>query len=106
MNRSRLLVALTRAAVVAAAVLALATAALAVRYRHDAVGLGMAVLALVFLSVPVVGAAAARAGPRNQVGWILLACGVSLPLATAAYLVLACRLCGCAAASAQVGGMA
>jgi signal transduction histidine kinase len=86
MNQSRLLVALARAAVVAAAVLALATAALAVRNRHDAAGLGMAVLALVSLSVPVVGAAAARAGPRNPVGWILLACGVSLPLATAAYL--------------------
>jgi signal transduction histidine kinase len=86
MNRSRLLVAMTRAAVVAAAVLALVTAALAVQNRHDAVGLGMAVLALVFLPVPVVGAAAARAGPRNPVGWILLTCGMSLPLATAAYL--------------------
>jgi two-component system, NarL family, sensor kinase len=86
MNRSQLLVALTRAAVVPAAVLALATVALALWYRRDAVGLGMAVLALVFLSVPMVGAAAARAGPRNPVAWILLACGVSLPLATAAYL--------------------
>jgi two-component system NarL family sensor kinase len=86
MNRSRLLVALTRAAVLAAVVLAVIAVALAVRYHHDALGLGLAGLVLVFLSVPVVGAAATRAGPRNPVGWILLACGVTLPLAGTAYL--------------------
>jgi signal transduction histidine kinase len=86
MNRSGLLVALTRAAVAAAVVLAVVAAALAVRYRHDALGLGLAGLMVVCLSVPVVGGAVARAGPGNPVGWILLACGVSLPLAVAAYL--------------------
>jgi signal transduction histidine kinase len=85
-NRSGLLSAVSRTAVAAAAVLALAAVVLAVRFRHDVLGLGMAGLALVFLSVPVVGAAVVRAQPRNPVGWVLLGSGVSLPLAVAAYL--------------------
>ncbi len=40
-----------------------------------------------YLSVPLVGAAMARADQRNAVGWILLASGIALPGACAAYLV-------------------
>lgn len=74
------------AAIVAAVVLAVAATALAVGYRRDALGLGLAGLAVLFVSVPAVGGAVARSDPANAVGWILLACGVGLPLAVAAYL--------------------
>ena len=47
----------------------------------------MPVSAVAYLSVPLVGAAMARADRRNAVGWILLASGVALPAACAAYLV-------------------
>jgi two-component system, NarL family, sensor kinase len=40
-----------------------------------------------YLSVPVVGAAMARADQRNAVGWLLLCSGIALPGACAAYLV-------------------
>jgi len=86
MNRSGLLMALTRAAVVAAAVLAVATVAVAVVYRHDALGVTMAIIVPVLLAVPIVGGAAVRAAPANPMGWILLAAGVALPLAIGAYL--------------------
>jgi two-component system NarL family sensor kinase len=76
MNRSQLLVAGTRAAVAAATALAVAAA----------VVFTLALLAVAFVSLPVVGAAAARAAQANPVGWILLASGVCLPLAVGAYL--------------------
>jgi len=47
----------------------------------------MPVSAVVYLSIPLVGAAMARADRRNAVGWVLLASGVALPAASAAYLV-------------------
>ena len=76
----------TRAAVAAAIALTAAAAAVAVAHRRDLLGLGLVLLVALFLAVPVVGAAAARTDPRNAVGWVLLACGVSVPLAVTAYL--------------------
>jgi two-component system, NarL family, sensor kinase len=78
--------AITRAAVTAAGLLAAVTVVLVAAYRLDPAGLGLAGLAVVSLSVPLVGAAAARAQRRNPVGWLLLATGVSIPLAVGAYL--------------------
>lgn len=77
---------LTRGAVTLAAVLAVVVVSLAVRFRLDAVGGGLALLALVCLSIPLVGAAIARGEPRNPVGWLLLTAGVAIPLGLAAYL--------------------
>src|SRR3984957_3280539 len=79
-------VAITRAAVTAAGLLVVVTAVLAAAYRLDPVGVGLTGLSVVSLSVPLVGAAAARAQRRNPVGWLLLLTGVSIPLAVAAYL--------------------
>jgi signal transduction histidine kinase len=78
--------AITRAAVSAAALLAVVTVVLVAAYRLDPAGLGLAGLAIVSLSVPLVGAAAARAQRGNAVGWLLLVTGVSIPLAVSAYL--------------------
>jgi two-component system, NarL family, sensor kinase len=77
------LIAGTRAAVAAATVLAVAAAVVGLRYRPGPLAVTFAVLAVGFLSVPVVGAAAARAAPANPVGWMLLASGVLLPVAMA-----------------------
>jgi two-component system NarL family sensor kinase len=85
-NRSQVLVAGTRVAVAVATVLAVAAAVVGLRYRPGPLAVTFAVLALAFVSVPVVGAAAARAAPANPVGWILLASGVFLPVATGGYL--------------------
>jgi len=76
----------TRATVATAIVLTAAAAAVAVAHRRDGLGLGLVLLVVLFLAVPVVGAAVVRSDPRNAVGWILLACGVSVPLAVTAYL--------------------
>ncbi len=84
MNSVRGLV--TRAAVAAAIALTAAAAAVAVAHRRDLLGLGLVLLVALFLAVPVVGAAVARSDPGNAVGWVLLACGVSVPLAVTAYL--------------------
>ncbi len=78
--------AITRAAVTTAGLLVVVTAVLVAAYRLDPVGVGLALLAVVSLSVPLVGAAAARAQRRNAIGWLLLLTGVSIPLAVAAYL--------------------
>ena len=78
--------AITRFAVTAAGLLAAVTVVLVAAYRLDPAGVGLAGLAIVSLSVPLVGAAAARAQRRNPVGWLLLLAGVSIPLAVAAYL--------------------
>jgi two-component system NarL family sensor kinase len=85
MSRSQLLVAGTRTAVAAASVLAVVAAVVSVRFWSGPLGLTLALLAVMFLSVPAIGAAAARAAPANPVGWILLASGVFLPLAIGAY---------------------
>jgi two-component system, NarL family, sensor kinase len=58
---------------------------IAVVPHDDAFTILMAVLAVTLLAVPVVGAAAISAAPRNPVGWLLLAAGVTLPIAIAAY---------------------
>src|ERR1700761_9123958 len=78
--------AITRAAVSAAALLAVVTVVLVAAYRLDPAGVGLAGLAIVSLSVPLVGAAAARAQRGNAVGWLLLVTGVAIPLAVSAYL--------------------
>jgi hypothetical protein len=67
--------ALARIAVAIAATLAVLATVLAVGHRRDPAGLGLAALVLLFLSVPVVGAAVVGSEPGNPVGWILLACG-------------------------------
>src|SRR6266511_3278059 len=61
MNRPQLLLAGTRTAVAAATVLAATAAAVAVRFRPGPLGFTLALLAVAFLSVPLVGAAAAQA---------------------------------------------
>ncbi|HEY2795774.1 MAG TPA: histidine kinase [Micromonosporaceae bacterium] len=78
--------ALTRVAVAAAAILVAAAVVLVARFRRDPSGFGLIALLLVGLSVPLVGAAAVRADRRNPVGWMLLACGVSMPLAVTAFI--------------------
>jgi len=85
MSRSQLLVAGTRTAVAAAGAFAAAATVIGLRFRSGPLSLTLVLLAVVFLSVPVVGAAAARAAPANPVGWILLASGVFLPLGIGAY---------------------
>jgi signal transduction histidine kinase len=77
---------LTRVAVAAAIALTAAAAAVAVVYRRDLLGLGLVLLVVLFLAVPVVGAAVVRTDRRNALGWTLLTCGVSVPLAVTAYL--------------------
>ena len=67
---------------VGGAVVAVLTAAVP---HDDGFTILMAALAVALLTVPVVGAAAVRAAPRNPVSWILLAAGASLPVAIAAY---------------------
>ena len=75
-----------RGLAVLAAALSVAAAALAFRYRLDATGVALAVLVVGCLSIALVGSAAASAAPRNPVGWLLLACGVSIPLAVGSYI--------------------
>jgi two-component system NarL family sensor kinase len=82
---NRRLVGVGRACTVFAAAMAVVAVGVAMRQRDDILILAVAVLAVALLSVPVVGAAAVRATPRNPVGWILLAAGTSLPLAIAAF---------------------
>jgi two-component system, NarL family, sensor kinase len=72
---------LARGLAVAAAVLNIAAAAIAIRYRLNAAGVGFALLLIGCMSIALVGSAAASAEPRNPVGWLLLICGVSIPLA-------------------------
>jgi two-component system, NarL family, sensor kinase len=86
MNKSSIVVAITRTAVTVAGALATAAVILAVTYAPAPRSVAIAVLAVLFLSVPVVGAGIARSEPRNPVGWIVLASGTCLPLAAAAYL--------------------
>ena len=54
--------------------------------RPAPVDLLLAVVAALVLPVTLVGAAAVRAAAGRSVGWLLLASGVALPLATAAYI--------------------
>jgi two-component system, NarL family, sensor kinase len=86
MNGRALLVAITRTCVAAAGLASAAAVILAVRYQPTPRSVIIALLAVVFLSVPLVGAGIVRGEPRNPVGWIVLASGCFLPLATAAYL--------------------
>jgi two-component system, NarL family, sensor kinase len=86
MNRSPFVLATTRAAVVLAVVFAAAAVILAVGPAPSVRSVAIAVIAVGFLSVPLVGSGIARSEPRNPVGWILLASGAFLPLAAAAYL--------------------
>jgi two-component system, NarL family, sensor kinase len=86
MNGRALLVAITRICVAVAGLSSAAAVILAVRYQPTPRSVVIALLAVTFLSVPLVGAGIARSEPRNPVGWIVLASGCFLPLATAAYL--------------------
>jgi len=83
-----------RLALTAAAAFSLASVAVCVRYRHDWLGVLLAVLAVGLPSVSIVGAAAVRSAPRNPVAWILLASGVTMPLAISAYLYAAAAYLG------------
>jgi two-component system, NarL family, sensor kinase len=86
MNGRALLVAITRICVAVAGLSSAAAVILAVRYQPTPRSVVIALLAVTFLSVPLVGAGITRSEPRNPVGWIVLASGCFLPLATAAYL--------------------
>src|SRR6185437_3325468 len=68
--------------------LALAAAGLlaAVLLRPTPTDLLLAVMAALVLPVTLVGAAAVRASTGGAPGWLLLAAGVALPLASAAYI--------------------
>src|SRR5580692_4408441 len=77
---------LARGLAVAAAVLNIAAAAVAIRYRLDATGVGFALLVISCMSIALVGSAAASAEPRNPVGWLLLICGINIPLAVGSYI--------------------
>jgi two-component system, NarL family, sensor kinase len=68
---------------VALSVAGVLTAAL---LRPTAINLLLAVVAALVLPVTLVGAAAVRAKTGMAVGWLLLAAGVALPLATTAYI--------------------
>ncbi|MEV6842988.1 GAF domain-containing sensor histidine kinase [Actinoplanes sp. NPDC051411] len=87
MNTGRMVAAAARAAVIAAALLTLAVVVAVLRYRLDWIGAGLVLIAVAVLPIPLVGSAAVRAQPRNQVGWMLLAAGVSLPLGLTAYAI-------------------
>ena len=86
MNGRALLVAITRICVAVAGLSSAAAVILAVRYQPTPRSVVIALLAVTFLSVPLVGAGIARSEPRNPVGWIVLASGCFLPLAAAGYL--------------------
>jgi signal transduction histidine kinase len=86
MNGRALLVAITRICVAVAGLSSAAAVILAVRYHPMPRSVVIALLAVTFLSVPLVGAGIARSEPRNPVGWIVLASGCFLPIAAAAYL--------------------
>jgi signal transduction histidine kinase len=87
MSAERIVAAAARAAVIAAALLTVAVVAAVLRYRPDWIGAGLVLIAVAVLPIPLVGSAVVRAQPRNQVGWMLLAAGVSLPLGLTAYAV-------------------
>jgi two-component system, NarL family, sensor kinase len=86
MNGRALLVAITRICVAVAGLSSAAAVILAVRYHPTPRSVVIALLAVTFMSVPLVGAGIARSEPRNPVGWIVLASGCFLPLGAAAYL--------------------
>ncbi len=86
MNGRALLVATTRICVAVAGLSSAAAVILAVRYHPTPRSVVIALLAVTFMSVPLVGAGIARSEPRNPVGWIVLASGCFLPLGAAAYL--------------------
>lgn len=77
--------AVTAAAVVGAVACSLAALAVAVGVGAGALMVGLGLVAVAFVAVPVVGSAIARARPGNAVGWILVASGVTLPVAVGAY---------------------
>jgi two-component system, NarL family, sensor kinase len=77
---------MARGLAAAAAVLAVAAAGVLIRYRLDVVGVSLTLLLIGCLSIVLIGSTAASAAPRNPVGWLLLACGVSIPLAVGSYV--------------------
>jgi signal transduction histidine kinase len=77
----------TRAAVGVAVGLTVVCVTIGVVHYTTAWSAVLPVVAVAFLSVPVVGAAMVHSDQRNAVGWILVAGGVSLPLASTGYLL-------------------
>ena len=75
-----------QAALALSVALSLAGVLTAALLRLTAVNLLLAVVAALVLPVTLVGAAAVRAHSGRAVGWLLLAAGVALPLATTAYI--------------------
>jgi len=71
---------------VLAAVFTAAAVAITARWHQDPLGVLLAAVAVSLIALPVVGAAAVRAAPRNPVSWIFLGAGVAMPLGIAAYL--------------------
>src|SRR4029453_17443355 len=86
MNGRALLVGVPRICVAVAGLSSAAAVILAVRYHPMPRSVVIALLAVTFLSVPLVGAGIARSEPGNPVGWIVLASGCFPPIASAAYL--------------------
>jgi signal transduction histidine kinase len=77
---------IARTALVLSVVFSAAGLLTAALLRPAPVDLLLAVVAALVLPVTLVGAAAVRAAAGRSVGWLLLASGVALPLATAAYI--------------------
>ena len=75
---------IARTALVLSVVFSAAGLLAAALLRPAPVDLLLAVVAALVLPVTLVGAAAVRAAAGRSVGWLLLASGVALPLATAA----------------------
>jgi hypothetical protein len=73
-------------AVGGSAVFGVAALVEAIVWRTHAVDVASGLIAALFLPVALVGAAAVRARSGGVLGWILLAAGVCLPLATSAYI--------------------
>jgi len=78
---------LTQVAVGAAGTASATCLAVAVVHPVTFWSVVMSAAAVVYLSVPLIGAAMARADQHNAVGWLLLASGIGLPVAATGYLL-------------------
>lgn len=87
MDRAGLLSGVTSLLVGIAGLLGAVTLIVAVLVAPSALTVGLGVVALVFVAVPIVGAAIARTDPANALGWLLLAAGVHVPVAIGAYVL-------------------
>jgi len=69
-----------------AVVFTAAAVTITARWHEDPLGVLLAAVAVALVALPIVGAAAVRAAPRNPVSWIFLSAGVAMPLGIASYL--------------------